>query len=607
MKQIREELRKKANDLPMSPGVYIMKNADGKIIYVGKSKVLRSRVSQYFSDTEKNVKTEAMVDAVRDFEYMMTDTEIEALTLENRLIKLHKPKYNILLKDGKSYPYIKVSMDERYPRVTMVRRRSRDKARYFGPYSSSFLAGKVIKTVNRVFMLPTCKRSFPRDIGKERPCIYSQIGQCSAVCSGRISESEYREVFSDVLHFLRGNFSDVKVSLEEKMRYASMNLAFEAAALYRDRIQALSLLWEKQKIVGSPGHEYDIWGLYVHELSSCLAVYYVRDGAVIDSDNFVFSSEKLIDSESLVSFICDVYEKREYIPKSLYFGFSLNDDLRDLLTEKLSLLGGRRTYVYEPKRGEFKKLCDMVSDNARVHATVHDAESERDNKVLLRLAKLLGLEVLPERIEAIDISNYGSEALTAGLISLEDGKFSKKGYRIYKIGTVSGKPDDYASMKEAVTRRISHRGENPLPDLLLLDGGKTHVAAVKSVLREQGIELPVFGMVKDDFHKTRALTDEESEISIAKDHSIFVFIYKIQEEVHRFAIKSMKNAKSKKMTRSSLQDIEGIGPAKAKALLAHFKTVSAISVASVEELVAVKGLGERDAERVFRHFRKDIT
>ena len=300
----REELRKKANDLPLTPGVYLMKNADGKIIYVGKSKSLKNRVSQYFLDSVKDSKTTAMVDSVRDFEYMLTDTETEALTLENKLIKLHKPKYNIILKDGKNYPYIKVSMDEAYPRVTMVRSRSGDKARYFGPYSSSFYAARVIKTVNRVFKLPTCKRVFPRDIGKERPCVYSQIGQCSAVCAGGVSAEEYRDGFREILCFLRGNFREVKESLEEKMRYASDNMAYEAAALYRDRIKSLSLLWEKQKIVGAPGDEYDVWGLHVGELSTCLAVYYVRDGAVIDSDNFIFSGEKLVDGDSLVSFLC---------------------------------------------------------------------------------------------------------------------------------------------------------------------------------------------------------------------------------------------------------------------------------------------------------------
>lgn len=602
---IREKLRKKAGDLPLSPGVYLMKNADGKIIYVGKSKVLRNRVSQYFADTEKEPKTAAMVAAVRDFSYMLTDTETEAFTLENKLIKLHMPKYNILLKDGKNYPYIKVTMDEPYPRVLMARRRSNDRAKYFGPYSSSFMAGKVIKTVNRAFSLPTCTRKFPRDIGKERPCLYSQIGQCCAVCSGKVSREEYRESFREILFFLRGNFGEVKKSLEEKMRFASENLAFEAAALYRDRIKSLSLLWEKQKIVGAPGDEYDVLALYTHELSSCLAVYYVRDGAVIDSDNFVFSGEKLVDGESLTSFLCGLYDRRDYLPRTLYIGFDLEEEQRAFLSSYLTgLAEGRKVTVHRPQRGEHKKLCDMVAENARIHATAYNAEAERDNEVLLRLSTLLGLEVLPERIEAIDISNYGSDNLTAGLIALENGRFSKKNYRTYKIRSVTGKPDDYASMREAVERRLSHAEEDPLPDLLLLDGGRTHVAAVKALLEEKGVYLPVFGMVKDEFHKTRALTDEESEISIAREHSVFVFIYKIQEEVHRFAIRNMKNAKSKTLTRSSLEKIEGIGPRKAAMLLGHFKTLTRLSEASAEEIAAVKGIGAGDARRILDYFAK---
>lgn len=602
--QYREELRKKANSLPLSPGVYIMKNSDGKIVYIGKSKALKNRVSQYFADTEKEPKTAAMVASVRDFEYMLTDTEMEALALENKLIKLHMPKYNILLKDGKNYPYIKVTMDEPYPRVMMVRKRSDDKAKYFGPYSSSALAAKVIKTVNRTFRLPTCTRRFPRDIGKERPCIYSQIGQCCAVCSGHVSENEYRDTFQDILRFLRGNFNEVKQSLEEKMYFASENMAYEAAALYRDRIRSLSLLWEHQKIVGAPGDEYDVIALHSHELSSCLAIYYVRDGAVIDSDNFVFSGEKLVDGESLTSFLCGVYQRRDYIPRTLYVGLSLEEEERELLGEYLSnYSGGHKVRVLRPIRGEHRKLCEMVEDNARIHAMTYNAQAERDSETLVRLAELLGLEVVPERIESIDISNYGSDNITAGLISVENGKFNKKGYRLFKIKGVTGRPDDYASMREALQRRLEHREENPLPDLFLLDGGRGHVHTVKQLFREMNIDIPVFGMVKDEFHKTRALVDEEAEISIAKEHSVFVFIYKIQEEVHRFSIRSMKNAKSKTLTHSSLEKIAGIGPRKAAALMAHFKTVKKISEAGEDELAAVKGISQSDAHTVHQFFR----
>ncbi len=602
---VRQLLRKKAMDLPLTPGVYLMKNADGKIIYVGKSKALRNRVSQYFLDVPKDVKTAAMVALVRDFEFMLTDTEIEAFTLENKLIKLHKPKYNILLKDSKNYPYIKVTMDEEYPRVVMVRKRTRDKAKYFGPYSSSFLAMRVIKTVNRIFGLPTCKRQFPRDIGKERPCIYSQIGQCMAVCDGRISAQEYREAFPAILSFLRGNFKQVKAILQEKMQYASQHLAFEAAAIYRDRINALSLLWEKQKIVGAPGDEYDVISLYKHELSSCLAIYYVRDGAVIDSDNFVFSGEKLVEEDSLSAFLFALYERRDYIPKTLYLGFSLSLEHLELLKEQLSRLAERRVSLLIPQRGEYKQLCDLVADNARIHANAYNAEAERNDEVLLRLASILGLEVVPERIEAIDISNYGRDTCVAGLIALENGKLDKKRYRTYKIRSLNEKPDDYAAMREAIERRLSHIDEDPLPDLFLLDGGKTHVAIIKAILREKGVRLPVFGMVKDDFHKTRALVDEESEISIAREHSVFVFIYKIQEEVHRFALKMMKNIKSKTTTRSVLQDIKGIGHKKAALLLRVFKSIKAIKEAAVDDLAEVSGISRRDAEAIYRYFHQE--
>ncbi len=600
----REELRKKAGDLPMSPGVYIMKNGDGKVIYVGKSKVLKSRVSQYFADTAKEPKTAAMVSSVADFEYMLTDTETEAFTLENKIIKLHMPKYNILLKDGKNYPYIKVTMDEEYPRVLMVRTRNRDRAKYFGPYSSSATASKVIKTTNRTFMLPTCTRRFPRDIGKERPCIYSQIGQCSAVCSGDLSKEEYRETFKDVLSFLKGNFSEVKASLEEKMRYASSNLAFEAAALYRDRISSLSLLRERQKIVGAPNEEFDVISFWGDGLASCLAVYYIIDGAVIDSDNFVFSAEKVIDKDVLSSFICNMYMRREYVPKNIYVGIEFDSEELEFLSDCLARTAERKVNILKPMKGEHKKLCDMVADNARIHANAYTAEAQRDNEVLVRLAELLGLEVVPERIEAVDISNYGSDNITAGLISLENGKFDKKNYRTYKIRGVTSSPDDYASMREAIERRLSHIDDMPLPDLFLLDGGKGHTAVIKALLAEKNIDIPVFGMVKDDFHKTRALVDGESEISIAREHSVFVFIYKIQEEVHRFSIKTMKNMKSKSLTRSSLEDIEGIGKKKAALLLKGFKTIKRLSEATVEEISELKGISRTDAERVYGYFRE---
>lgn len=600
-KKTADELREKANRLPMSPGVYIMHGAGDKIIYVGKSKSLKNRVTQYFTDSEKNIKTRHMVDSVYDFEYMLTDTEIEALVLENKLIKLHTPKYNILLKDAKSYPYIKVTVDEPYPTVSVTRKRSADKAKYFGPYSGSTVAWSLLTTVRKVFMLPTCKQSFPHDIGKSRPCLYKHIGQCCAPCTGELSSQEYSERFPEVISFLRGNYSDVKRALTEKMMFASENLRFEAAARYRDRLAAIEALRQKQRVVGRPDSEYDIFALYTGELCSCLAVYYVRDGAVIDSDNHIFSADKIVDGSSLLSFISRIYAMREYIPKTVLLGFELGDGQEELLSGLLSETSGRRVEVRVPQKGELRALCDMVADNAALHARQYIAESEKDNETLVKLASMLSLEVVPETIESIDISNFGDDNITAGIISVVDGKFNKKGYRSYKIKSTESQ-DDYLSMSEALERRVARAGENPLPDLFLLDGGRGHVSTVRALFERLGVNVPVFGMVKDDFHKTRALTDGENEISIAREQSVFQLIYKIQEEVHRFTIGNMRRAKGKSVKRSKLEDIDGIGPAKAKALLSAFSSLSAIKNADISELEAVKGISKKDAENIKSYF-----
>ncbi len=601
MKSILDTLREKANRLPLSPGVYIMYNASGKVIYVGKSKALKNRVSQYFSDTEKDVKTAKMVSDVREFEFMLTDTEIEALTLENKLIKLYKPKYNILLKDNKSYPYIKVTVNEQYPQVLFTRKRLADGAKYFGPYSGAGKAVSIIKTAQRAFMLPQCKLEFPRDIGKSRPCIYAQIGQCCAPCTGNVSEKEYKERFSDVVSFLRGSYGDVKRSLTSQMMFASDNLMFETAALLRDRIKTLEALWQKQKILTSPDAEYDIISLYKDEKCSCLALYYVRAGAVMDSDNFVFSAEKIVDNNEILAFLCDMYSHREYIPSTVVSKIDFSAEELQIFSEYMEKTKGARVKIRTPQRGELKELCEMVESNAALHARQYLADAEKDSEVLIKLAQMLSLEVVPEHIESIDISNYGDENITAGIISVKKAKFDKKGYRTYKIRTTDIQ-DDYKSMCEALERRISHADEQKLPDLFLLDGGKGHVSVVKDLFCRLGVDVPVFGMVKDEFHKTRTLTDGENDISIAKEQSVFMLIYKIQEEVHRFTVSTMQKAKSKKLTRSSLENIDGIGKKKAAVLLAHFKTIASLKKAEADEISAVKGISVKDAENIRKYF-----
>lgn len=597
------QLRMRANELPMSPGVYLMKDKNDKVIYVGKSKVLKNRVSQYFKETgHADYKTSRMVASVDHFDYMLTHTEIEALSLESRLIKLHKPKYNILLKDDKSYPYIKVTTGEEYPRIHFVRKRSADKAAYFGPYSGSSTAYSIIRTAQRSFCLPRCSKSFPKDIGKTRPCLYYQLGQCMGVCTGRIDKDEYRGRIKDLLSFLGGSFSEVKKSLEEKMYYASENLLFEAAAGYRDAIKELETLWQKQKVVGAPNAEYDIIALYTDELTSCLAVFYVRDGCVVDNEKFIFGADGIITADTLTSFLCELYTKREYIPKTLLLATDEDEENDRFLSEYLSGRAGYRVYVKHPERGDLKSLCNMVYDNARQYAGQYKTDTERDNKTLIKLASMLSLEVVPDHIEAYDISNFGSDNITGGMISVRSGKLCKKEYRTYKIrGTDT--PDDYASMREILERRLSHT-ENEYPDLILLDGGKGHVSVVRQLLYEMGIDIPVFGMVKDSFHKTRALTTDVEEISIAREQAVFQLIYKIQEEVHRFTIKAMSSAKSKSITHSSLEKIPGIGQSKAKNLMSHFKTVGAIKNASVDELKQANGISEKNALDIYDYFRR---
>ncbi len=598
-------LLEKANTLPLRPGVYIMKNAQGNVIYVGKSRKLKNRVSQYFQNSEKNAKTAGMVRAVKDFDYYVCDTEIEALSLENTLIKQYNPKYNIRLKDAKSYPYIKIT-DELYPRLVMTRTRG-ESGKYFGPYSGTSTVFSVINGLSTILSLPTCKRSFPRDIGKERPCLYYQMNRCCGVCTGKVDPEEYLERIKHASDILRGNTSAVKRELTEQMYDHAENERYELAAKCRDTVAALDRLGQKQKVVAPSDTEHDIIGLYNDDLCSCVSVFFIRDGAVSDKQDFVFGAERILDEQNITSFICELYQIREYIPKSILLSFSLEDEEIDTLSAYLSIRAGRKVTIRTPERGDNKTLCEMVRDNAAERAKNYRNEAEKDEKVLLRLAELLALETYPERIEAYDISNLGHEHITAGMIVTEGTKFKKSDYRSFKIASVKDGTDDYQSMREALSRRLAHLDDESgsfaqLPDLILLDGGRGHVSVVRELLSEMNVDIPVFGMVKDDYHKTRALCTEHEEISIAHENALFVFIYKIQEEVHRFTVSKMDSAKRKTLTTSSLTKIEGIGDAKAKVLLKAFGGIGKIKTASVEEIAAVKGIGEKDAQRIYNYF-----
>ena len=603
----RARLLDKANQLPLRPGVYIMRDKNDKVIYVGKSRALKNRVSSYFHESAKhNEKTRRMVSMVYRFDYILTDTEIEALSLENSLIKQYTPKYNIKLKDAKSYPYIKLTINDEYPRLTVTRKRLADGARYYGPYSSISAVYSILGTVQKSFGIASCNREFPRDIGKDRPCLNKHIGLCLAPCTGEISSEEYRAIFKEVNTFLRGSFRECEQSLREKMEYASENLMFEAAARYRDRIEALSKLWQRQKVVGSPDMEEDVIALYSDEVCSCISVFYIRGGSITDNEHFLFPAEQIIDEENMTAFLSELYNIREYVPHEILLDFTLSDEELAALAETLRQRAGYRPDIRTPERGDRRHLCEMVYDNAKQQALLYKAQSEKDNKTLVKLASMLGLEVVPERIECYDISNFGKDNITAGMIVSENGKLKKSDYRTFKIKSTDG-IDDYGAMREALSRRLSHLTDESFgaaPDLILLDGGKGHVSAVRELMAELGCEIPVYGMVKDDFHKTRALTDDEREISIAREQAVFQFVYKLQEEVHRYTITRMENAKAKSVKHSTLEQIDGIGAVKAKSLLAHFRSIAAVKKASREELMKVSGISAANADAILKFYDK---
>ncbi len=601
----------KANSLPLRPGVYIMKGVGGNVIYVGKSRKLKNRVSQYFRNGEKNTKTAAMVAHVKDFEYFLCDTEIEALTLENTLIKQYDPKYNIRLKDAKSYPYIKIT-DGEYPRLVMTRKRENDKGRYFGPYSGVSTVYSVINMLSGALGLPTCKRRFPRDIGKERPCIYYQMNKCMGVCTGNVDREEYNVRIRQAADVLRGNTKEVKRELTEKMGTYAENEQYELAAKCRDVIFALDKLSQKQKVVAAPDVEYDMIGLYSDDTSSAVCIFYVRNGALTDKSVYAFGSDRILDEENISSLICEHYKMREYIPKEILLSFPLEDDERQLISDYLSSLSSHRVALKTPERGALKTLAEMAKDNAYEVAKQYKEEKRKDEEVLLRLAHLLRLDVYPQRIECYDISNIGHEHITAGMIVTDGIKFKKSDYRYFKIKTVRGTTDDYASMREALERRFAHIVDDNgsfsnYPDLILLDGGKGHVSVVRDVLSNIGVDVPVFGMVKDEYHKTRALCSDTEEISIAKENSVFMFIYRLQEEVHRFTVSRMDAQKRKTLKKSTLTNIKGIGDAKARALFMHFGSISAIKGASADELCKVKGISASDAESIINYYKKKET
>ena len=606
-----ERLRNKANSLPHQPGVYIMKDADGRVIYVGKSKKLKNRVTSYFTGSPSSAKTARLVSLVRDFDYIVCDTEIEALTLENVLIKKHSPKYNIKLKDAKSYPYIKITAEE-YPRLLVTRERhGGGRGRFFGPYSGSQEAYLALECVMRIFRLPSCRRSFPRDIGKERPCIYREMGRCVAPCvEGALTKDEYRALVKQAEWVLAGNVKETEATLRAEMESAAEALDFERAASLRDSILALEKLAEKQKVVADEKVMRDVFALYTSDTEGVLAILSVRGGALVGKNEFILSSSELTGADDAVSLIADYYDGAGCVPREVMLDFDISEDDIALLSEYLSLNTKYKVNVRVPERGEGRALCDMALENAREAARQSRLEGEREDKNVRRLGELLGLTAVPERIEAYDISNIGNENIVASMVVWQKGKLARSDYRAFTIRN-SGGQDDYASMREALERRLLHIGDGTAslgerPDLILLDGGEGHVSVVREVMRRLNVDIPLFGMVKDDYHKTRAITDGETEISIAREMNVYTFVYNLQEEAHRFALKHSSGAKRKTLRHSVLERIEGIGPAKARALLGAMP-LSKIKTASADELSAVRGISRADAERIREYYEKRKT
>ena len=599
------ELRRKAMALPLLPGVYIMHGADNEIIYIGKAKALKNRVRQYFgSQNNHPEKVRRMVENVDHFEYIITDSEFEALILECSLIKQHTPKYNILLKDDKGYSYIRVSPGD-WGKLSYVLQKADDGARYIGPYKSSYYVKSAVEEANKIFMLPTCSRRFPQDFRKGRPCLNYHIKQCMAPCTGRVRLEDYRESLEQALEFLKGGSSESIKRLTEQMEEAAENLEFERAARIRDKIAAVKRMGDRQKVVANKVLDQDVIASFSNDGKTCFQVFRFEGGRLFDRESFVFDSgEGDSDTEE---FLISYYTLRQNIPKNIAL-----DRMPEALEDISRWLGERRggkVNITVPQRGEQARLVSMCRSNAAEELAQQKGATVREFSVLEELREVLGLEKLPEYIECYDISNLAGTENVAGMVTYKNGKPLKSAYRKFKIKGFEGQ-DDYASMAEVLTRRFEEyfKAENDgegfgrLPDLILLDGGKGQVAAVREVFERMGISVPLYGLVKDDKHRTRAITGDGGEIAISSRRKLFAFLSKMQDEVHRFAIGYHHSRRRSATFKSSLTNIDGIGEVRAKSLLKYFRTIDNISKADLEELEAAPGMTKDSALSVYRYF-----
>ena len=605
-----KELRAKAMALPLQPGVYIMKNAQGEIIYIGKAKKLKNRVSQYFgSQNNHTEKVRRMVDNVDDFEYIITDSEFECLILECSLIKQHTPKYNILLKDDKGYSYIRVTNEE-WRRLSYVLQKADDGARYIGPYKSSFYVKSSVDEANKIFGLPTCSRRFPEDFGRFRPCLNFHIKQCCAPCTGRVKLTDYNERVENALEFLSGDSSKMMKELQERMTAAAEALDFEKAARYRDQIASMKKLRDKQKVVNINIDELDVIAVAREGSRGSVNVLRFSDSRLYDTENFIINDvDDEVDFRS--QFILRYYTLRSEIPAHI----ALDGEIEDLENTELWLTDkkGKRVYINIPQRGVQKNLVDMCQKNAYEALGQLKGVTGKQLSVLDELKNLLGLDRLPEYIESYDISNLAGADNVAGMVVFENARPLKSAYRKFKIKSFSGQ-DDFGSMAEVLTRRLDEykkaqeegveTGFGRLPDLILLDGGKGQVSAVLPVVAASGLNIPVFGMVKDDRHRTRAIVSDTGEIAIRPNRAVFTFVTNIQDEVHRYAI-TFNRSQRKRVLGSSLEEIPGIGKKRAKELMRFFRTIKKISTASVEELEQAPGMTHPAALSVYNYFHEE--
>lgn len=610
MEEKIKQLRAKAMTLPLQPGVYIMRDKNKKIIYIGKAKLLKNRVSQYFgSNTNHTPKVIRMVENVDTFDYIVTDSEFEALVLECSLIKQNAPRYNILLKDDKGYSYIKVT-NEQWPRIKAVKQIEKDGAQYIGPYMSGYYVKNAVDQAVKIFKLPTCSRKFPQEIGKGRPCLNYHIKLCNAPCKGKITNKEYCENIKDAVDFLKGgNSIDIK-KMTEEMNTAAENLEFERAAKIRDRIQSVKRMAESQKVVCSKIEEQDVIAVVTQGETACFEIFKFRNNALYDREHFIINDiDDLPQARS--EFISRYYYTRESIPPRIIVDGDINDVelLQQWLSEKL----GKKVVIFKPQRGEQLQLVEMCKNNAAEHLAHQRGAVGKDTMALNTLGELLGLDKAPRYIESYDISNQNGTANVAGMVVFEDGKPLKSAYRKFEIKTIVGQ-DDYGSMVEVINRRLNeyekHKEEGVgfgrMPDLILLDGGKGQVNAVASVLSTRGYNIPLFGMVKDNKHRTRAITDTGKEIAISNKRNVFTLVSTIQEEVHRFAIGYHRQKRKNSTFKSSLTEIDGIGEKRAKALLKHFGTITNIKEADLTELENAPTMNTIVAKTVYKYFHPDI-